>query len=178
MLGSLVHRFQKRAEAFRESDVACAAAEPSGLFEIRLGEAADRRHFCVGAPFSISSAAPMPNNKSASAKPVGSCTPFSFEHPSQRFTFCILPSRIWVRKTVASLHLQTSQCMTKNWTTIGENIQPPRHESRRRDSLGERARSLRINRRPAFLRQLPEARNHSRGDRAGLSVADHAAVEL
>src|SRR5467141_3555666 len=53
-------------------------------------------------------AAPMPSSKSASAKPVGSWTPFSFEQASQRFTFCILPSRICVRKTVASLHLQTS----------------------------------------------------------------------
>src|SRR4029078_11858523 len=50
----------------------------------------------------------MPSSKSASAKPVGSCTPFSLEHASQRFTFGILPSRICVRKTVASLHLQTS----------------------------------------------------------------------
>src|SRR4026209_1799668 len=50
----------------------------------------------------------MPSSKSASAKPVGSWTPFSFEHASQRFTFCILPSRICVRNTVASLHLQTS----------------------------------------------------------------------
>src|SRR5438270_11422639 len=62
----------------------------------------------VATPFSISSAAPIPRSKSASAKPVGSCTPFSFEHASQRFTFCIFPSRICVRKTVASLHLQTS----------------------------------------------------------------------
>src|SRR5471030_2643367 len=65
-------------------------------------------HFCEGAPFSISSAAPMPRSKSASANPVGSCTPFSFEQASHRFTFCILPSRICVKKTVASLHLQTS----------------------------------------------------------------------
>src|SRR6202051_3387121 len=50
----------------------------------------------------------MPSNRSASAKPVGSWTPFSFEQASQRFTFCIFPSRICVRKTVASLHLQTS----------------------------------------------------------------------
>src|SRR3977135_169581 len=50
----------------------------------------------------------MPSSKSASANPVGSCTPFSFEQASQRFTFCILPSRICVRKTVASLHLKTS----------------------------------------------------------------------
>src|SRR5215468_9699719 len=50
----------------------------------------------------------MPSSKSARAKLVGSCTPFSFEQASQRFTFCIFPSRICVRKTVASLHLQTS----------------------------------------------------------------------
>src|SRR5207249_5142123 len=55
----------------------------------------------------------MPSSKSASAKPVGSCTPFSLEHASQRFTFCILPSRICVRKTVASLHLQTSQSIAE-----------------------------------------------------------------
>src|SRR5205085_10953109 len=76
-------------------------------------------HFCVDAPFSISSAAPMPRSKSASAKPVGSCTPFSFEQASHRFTFCILPSSICVRKTVASLHLQTSH-------NIFLNIRPPR----------------------------------------------------
>src|SRR5205807_7769710 len=50
----------------------------------------------------------MPSSKSASANPVGSWTPFSFEQASQRFTFCILPSVICVRKTVASLHFQTS----------------------------------------------------------------------
>src|SRR2546422_5085662 len=50
----------------------------------------------------------MPSSRSARAKLVGSCTPFSLEQTSHRFTFCILPSRIWVRKTVASLHLQTS----------------------------------------------------------------------
>src|ERR1700730_18012355 len=65
-------------------------------------------HFWVAAPFSISSAAPIPSSRSASAKPVGSCTPFSFEQASHRFTFCILPSTICVRKTAASLHLQTS----------------------------------------------------------------------
>src|SRR5437870_12426793 len=60
----------------------------------------------------------MPSSKSASAKPVGSCTPFSLEHASQRFTFCILPSRICVRKTVASLHLQTSHNISLNWTLL------------------------------------------------------------
>ena len=48
----------------------------------------------IGAAEEIEKGAPMPNNKSARAKPVGSCTPFSFEQASHRFTFCIFPSRI------------------------------------------------------------------------------------
>src|SRR5678816_4242097 len=76
----------------------------------------------------------MPNNKSASANPVGSWTPFSLEQASQRFTFCIFPSIIWVRKTEASLHLQTSQSMANqldhispkrfNWHTVARDTLP------------------------------------------------------
>ena len=38
--------------------------------------------------------------KSASWKPVGSVTPFSFEHLSHKFACVIFPSTIWVRKTL------------------------------------------------------------------------------
>src|SRR5512132_2650171 len=68
----------------------------------------------------------MPSSKSASAKLVGSWTPFSFEQASHRFTLCILPSRICVRKTVASLHLQTSHNMFVSPSSAA-NIQRDTH---------------------------------------------------
>src|SRR5216683_849003 len=88
-------------------------------------------HFWVAAPFSISSAAPIPSSKSARAKPVGSCTPFSFEQASQRFTFCILPSTICVRKTAASLHLQTSHNILLTYLDLEwlKRFRPPHYRA-------------------------------------------------
>src|SRR5213078_1475387 len=132
----------------------------------------------VAAPFSISSAAPIPRSKSARAKPVGSCTPFSFEQASQRFTFCILPSRICVRKTVASLHLQTSQSMADQIRPqSGEKIQPLLRVASFAPSP-TRVFSLRENPRPGLARQLAEARHRTRGNRARLAAADGASVDF
>src|SRR6202030_2887258 len=106
-----------------------------------------------------SSAAPMPNNKSASANPVGSWTPFSFEQASHRFTFCIFPSRICVRKTVASLHLQTSHNISVKLdleTPETFNGQLPEHLLRR-----SRCRLLLKDRRAGFARHFAEALDHS-----------------
>src|SRR5437660_11095027 len=102
----------------------------------------------------------MPSSKSASAKPVGSWTPFSFEQASQRFTFCILPSRICVRKTVASLHLQTSHNISVDYTLKRgkhSTLEIAQHLLRR---LRIRPRS-RKNRRSGFARQLTETLDHA-----------------
>src|SRR6185436_2393707 len=60
---------------------------------------------------STSCAAPRPSSRSASEKPVGSLTPFFFEHASHRSTFCILSPTICVRCTVASASLQMLHSM-------------------------------------------------------------------
>src|SRR5436309_12125720 len=107
----------------------------------------------------------MPSSKSASAKPVGSCTPFSLEHASQRFTFCILPSKICVRKTVASLHLQTSHNIVCNIRPPrGAKIQPElsQHLLRRLFSTA----GLTIDRRTGLTRDFAEASDHPRGNRS------------
>src|SRR5712671_2981647 len=104
----------------------------------------------------------MPNKRSASAKLVGSCTPFSFEQASQRFTFCIFPSRICVRKTVASLHLQTSHNISVELdleTLETFNGQLAEHLLRR---LGWR--SLLKDRRTRCARHFTEAPNHPHCD--------------
>src|SRR5438045_4258804 len=118
----------------------------------------------------------MPSNKSASANPVGSCTPFSFEQASQRFTFCILPSRIWVRKTVASLHLQTSHNIAveldlETFETF--NAQLVEHLLRRVDS-----RALLKDRRAGFPRHFAETADHVRRGRTGLTAGNRACVRL
>src|SRR5438128_2491242 len=113
MLGTLVIAFKSALKP--SANAAQHALHPRRpVFLKSLWPKPHTGHFWVDAPFSISSAAPIPRSRSASAKPVGSCTPFSFEQASQRFTFCILPSRICVRKTVASLHLQTSHNISLN----------------------------------------------------------------
>src|SRR6476619_5165462 len=57
--------------------------------------------------------AAVSKRKPASWKPVGSVTPLSLEHLSQRFTCVIFPSTICVRKTVASFshmsHFMTAE---------------------------------------------------------------------
>src|SRR5215471_7335351 len=135
-------------------------------------------HFLAGAPFSISSAAPMPSSKSAKANPVGSCTPFSFEQASHRFTFCILPSRIWVKKTDASLHLQTSHNMVVQLDHKRTKRFNWRNQCPSPVSVQAYLGSLTKNWRPALARQLSKAFNRALGDWSGFSIYNRAAIDL
>src|SRR5207249_7164645 len=125
-------------------------------------------HFCVGAPFSISSAAPMPSSRSARAKLVGSCTPFSFEQASHKFTLCILPSKICVRKTVASLHLQTSHNIFLSYTVIACKYSTPNSRDKFLLGIGFAQSSIE-NRRAALACHLTKASNDTGGDGTRLS---------
>src|SRR5207249_11888981 len=118
----------------------------------------------------------MPSSKSASAKPVGSCTPFSLEHASQRFTFCIFPSRICVRKTVASLHLQTSHNIFLLDLDILETFNPEYFLSI--FCQNPLCSTLCKNRRAGFARHLPESRHCAHGDWSWFSVSDQAPVSF
>src|SRR5438552_3917675 len=119
----------------------------------------------------------MPSNKSARAKPVGSCTPFSFEQASHKFTFCILPSRICVRKTVASLHLQTSHNISVQLNLKTE------HKFKRQPPAGGPCPpvgllSSWINRGSGFARHLVEPRHRPGGDRSRFAFSNSPPIDL